>query len=119
MPNIQGEQTLCIGRRGRIAVLLAMLLLLGALAAPPVQASFDFRASFVANKVVRSWFHKQDGVQVWNILEKLNHNHTRQLWEKVDSHPYVQEVKDALHGQRQMMLYHGLRRTFLDRLHSS
>lgn len=105
-----------IGMRRRVVVLLALLLLTGVFAGPPVQASFDFRASFVANKVVRSWFLKQDGIQVWTILEKLNHTHLRQLWQKVDTHTYVQEVKEARHGQRQLMLYHGLRKTFLERL---
>lgn len=91
----------------------AVLLLLSA---PPAWASFNFRASFVADKVVRLWFHKQDGVQVWEILKKHNENECRELWQKVDSHPYVLEVKEDLHGSRQLELYYGLRQTFVDRL---
>jgi len=81
-----------------------------------LQASFDFRASFVADKVVRLWFHKQDGVQVWGILEKLNTHHTQQLWQRVEAHPYVREVKEDLHGPRMLLLYYGLRQTFRDHL---
>lgn len=114
--NVLGTQAFAKGLRGPLVVILTLVLVTGVLAVPPAQASFDFRASFVANKVVRFWFQQQDGIQVWNILEKLNHTHTRELWEKVDTHPYVLEVKDALHGQRQLMLYHGLRKTFLERL---
>lgn len=80
----------------------------------PARGSFEFRSSFVAAKVVRFWFHQQDGIQVWSILEPLNHQRAAQLWQKVHEHPYVQEVLEGLHGGRQLMLYHGLRKTFVD-----
>lgn len=103
-------------RGGRFG--LAAIVLLLVLSLQPVQslASFDFRAAFVAKKVVRLWFHKQDGIQVWGILEKLSTLHTQQLWLQINNHPYVLEVKEDLHGPQKLQMYYGLQQTFSDHL---
>ncbi len=82
--------------------------------ATPSLADFEFKAPIVADKVVRLWFNEQDGIEVWAILRKLNTKHCQQLWQAVDNHPYVLEVKEALHGPQQLQMYYGLRMTFED-----
>lgn len=101
----------------RVFLLLFVLSMSFSLVLPPASVDAgNYHTKFMADKVVRLWFQRHDGVQVYEIVEKLNYTNRLMLWQNVREHPYVEEIMDGLHSPRQRMLYQGLAQTFADLL---
>lgn len=105
-------------RRGRLAALLASLvlsaLLLCASGLPADAANGNYHTRFLAEKVVRLWFQRKDGVQVYEMVHKMNYSKRLALWTSVLDHPYVQAVREGRKGDRERLLFWGLKKTFDD-----
>ncbi len=100
----------------RLPLCLAVVLAIGAVFCAPPRAEGYFQHQFQAEKIVRLWFDFQDGVQVERMLSGMRSTEIRHVFQFVERHPFVLEVRDGQHGAWRLQLYHNLRRTFEDAL---
>lgn len=98
-----------------LRVLLVLLLAMGLLLSG-VAAQAALRPQYMADKVVRMWFHRHEGAQVEKMLSFLAHDDLAELYQLVEAHPLVLEIRDYQHGGFNLRLYYGLRQVFFDEL---
>ncbi len=98
-----------------LSVLLGMMIFFSLLLSAPMAHS-ALRPQYMADKVVRMWFHRHEGAQVEKMLSFLAHDDLAELYQLVEAHPLVQEIRDYQHGDFNLRLYYGLRQVFFDEL---
>ncbi len=103
---------------GKIFHVSIILLLLISLLFSATEVQSALRPQYLADKVVRMWFHRHEGAQVEKMLSFLAHDDLAELYQLVEAHPLVQEIRDYQHGDFNLRLYYGLRQVFFDELRS-
>jgi hypothetical protein len=96
-----------------LAVALALTLSLQFLGPAP-KAHALFHPAVYADKIVRYWFFEQRGARVQIMLSKLSKEELWEIYDLVEAHPIVMEIKDNPPDQRAARAYQGLTLTFRD-----
>jgi|GEM_PF-7119746 len=104
-------------QRTLLGAMICLLLLLATLG-PAADAEAVFRPAFVADQVVKLWFHEQRGAKVHHILARLSRQELIEIFQLVEEHPEVQEIRDNSPDERSVRLYQGLLKTFQDILNN-
>ncbi len=99
-----------------VLMLFGLLVFFLGLLSPADPGQAALRPQYMADKVVRMWFHRHQGAQVERMLSFLAHDDLAELYQLVEAHPLVQEIRDYQHGGFNLRLYYGLRQVFFDEL---
>lgn len=92
-----------------LALTLTILLL-----GPAPKAQALFHPAIYADQIVKYWFFEQRGARVQIMLSKLSKEELWEIYDLVEAHPVVLEIKDNPPDQRSVRAYQGLTLTFRD-----
>ncbi len=99
----------------RSSLLVAALLLLPVQAyLLPDTAQATYRVDHVVDKIIRLWFVEQNGVHVYNILVKMTPEELMQLNQRIEEHPFIQEMLVDGGDPWKIRAYQNLRRVIND-----
>ncbi len=99
-----------------LPLFLAEILVIVVFICAAPEADGYFQHQFQADKVVRLWFEYQDGIQVERMLSGMGKPEIHHVYRLVETHPFIQEVRDGRHGAWSLQLYYNLLRSFDDAL---
>jgi hypothetical protein len=81
---------------------------------PTREAHALFRPASFADQIVKLWFYEQKGAKVHHMLTRLSRQELLEIYELVEAHPLVLEIKENPPDERSVRAYNGLIKTFRD-----
>jgi len=77
-------------------------------------ANAMFKPALFADQIVRLWFNDHNGAKVQTMLAKLPRHELLEIYDLVEAHPFVMEIRDNPPDERSTRAYNGLIQTFRD-----